>query len=329
MRNRSLRLLFLICVMLLSTSLIHLTAQENTQEAESEETEAPEASPIPATPVPTPDPSSPASITEGERAQVALYFRSLPQGRAGLIAISGTSEAPRLSFLDKRIDTFQVPNDPSYYALLTAPLDQAQRTYELEVIVLENSSETERILVPVSISSGGFIRQDVILTPDQLDLLDEELEQAELNQIFQMSSHRTPQRLWDERRFRPPVAAALTSPFGAVRVFNGVFNTIHTGWDYQATTGQPMLASGTGRVAFAGPMNIRGNYVLIDHGYGLYSGYAHLSVTHVTQGQVVKAGQIIGQVGSTGRSSSSHAHLEFIANDQWIDPADFIAMYIP
>jgi murein DD-endopeptidase MepM/ murein hydrolase activator NlpD len=121
----------------------------------------------------------------------------------------------------------------------------------------------------------------------------------------------------------------LTSPFGAVRVFNNNFNTLHTGWDYQVGVGQPVMATASGVVAFAGPLDIRGNYVLIDHGYGVYSGYAHHSVIYVTQGQPVSAGQIIGQVGTTGRSSSPHAHFEMAVNGYWIDSVDFMKLPLP
>jgi len=184
----------------------------------------------------------------------------------------------------------------------------------------------------VDVSSGGFIQQDVnIVVEDErlAILLDPEVEAAELAQIFELAAPITPETLWDEQGFSPPINAELTSPFGAVRVFNGTFNSIHTGWDFQATIGQPLSASAAGRVVFAGMLPIRGNYVLIDHGRGIYSGYAHMSILYVTQGQRVSAGQIVGMVGSTGRSSSAHAHIEFIVNGEWVDAADFIRMYIP
>ena len=89
------------------------------------------------------------------------------------------------------------------------------------------------------------------------------------------------------------------------------------------------MATASGTVAFAEQLDIRGIYVMIDHGYGVYSGYAHMSVLYVTQGQSVKAGQIIGQVGTTGRSSSPHAHFEMIVNGEWIDPTDFLRLPLP
>jgi murein DD-endopeptidase MepM/ murein hydrolase activator NlpD len=84
-----------------------------------------------------------------------------------------------------------------------------------------------------------------------------------------------------------------------------------------------------GRVAFAGQMDIRGNYVIIDHGYGVYSGFAHMSQIHVTRGQQVTRGQVIGMTGNTGRSNGAHAHWEMTVNGEWIDPVDFLLTWIP
>ena len=84
-----------------------------------------------------------------------------------------------------------------------------------------------------------------------------------------------------------------------------------------------------GRVVYAGNMDIRGGYVLLDHGHGVYSGYAHLSVIHVIEGQFVRQGQLVGLAGSTGRSSDPHLHVEMRLNEQWIDPVDFVNMWLP
>ncbi|MEO1290515.1 MAG: M23 family metallopeptidase, partial [Chloroflexota bacterium] len=161
-------------------------------------------------------------------------------------------------------------------------------------------------------------------------LLDPEIEQAELERIFDIASGVSDEPFWGENSFvAPSPNAELTSPFGAVRVFNEELQTVHTGWDFNAPTGTPLMATAAGEVVFAGQLDIRGNYVLVNHGRGIYSGYAHLSVIFVTQGQPVSEGQVVGTVGSTGRSSSAHAHFEMIANGIWIDATDFVQMYVP
>jgi len=268
---------------------------------------------------------TPNTVISGTSASLEIYFTNLRQGRAGLLRLVGPYDAPiEASFLNKPVRFFQRRGYDGHFALLTAPLNQAPRVYELSV-----SWAGETLLAPINIVNGGFIQQDVIVVGRANELLNRDIEDAELANLFAWAAPFTEQPLWGIYGFTPPLNTELTSPFGAQRLFNGLYETLHTGWDYQATLGLPMSAIASGKVVFAGYTEIRGNYVLIDHGVGVYSGLAHLSVIHVIEGQEVVGGQIIGQVGNTGRSSSAHAHLEMIVNGQWIDSADFLALQLP
>lgn len=268
---------------------------------------------------------TPSTVISGTQATLELYFTNLRQGRVGLVRLVGPyRDLIEARFLDQPVRFFQRRGYEGHFALLTAPLNQTPRVYELIV-----SWGNENLVAPINIVNGGFIQQDVIVVGRANELLNREIEDAELARLFELAAPFTERTLWSSRGFAPPLNTPLTSPFGAQRLFNGLYETIHTGWDYQATLGLPMAAIASGRVVFAGPLDIRGNYVLIDHGLGVYSGLAHLSVIHVIEGQEVVGGQIIGQVGNTGRSSSAHAHLEMIVNGQWIDSADFLALPLP
>jgi len=286
-----------------------------------------------AQPNPLPDAvvPEPAQTFEGDGIQVGLYFDVIQQGRVGLMRVTGDALDLSARVLGRDLLFWQPDSgQTARYAFITAPIDQGIRTYELTVDATYADDSSETLSIPVQVESGGFIRQEVFLTDEATrQLLNPEVEAAEFEQIFTLADPQTPERLWESGGFIPPVDAPLTSPFGAVRVFNGSYDALHTGWDFNAAIGRPMKAMASWRVVFAGQMAIRGNYVLIDHGYGIYTGYAHLSVVHVTEGQAVRSGQIIGQVGTTGRSSSAHAHVEVISDGEWVDTADFIRMYIP
>jgi murein DD-endopeptidase MepM/ murein hydrolase activator NlpD len=101
---------------------------------------------------------------------------------------------------------------------------------------------------------------------------------------------------------------------------------IHTGVDVRAEFGESVGASMSGTVWFAGPRAGYGNLVVVDHGSGIATFYAHLSRIDVVAGQPVAAGQLIGYVGSTGRSTGPHLHYEVRANGRPIDPASPIAV---
>lgn len=117
-----------------------------------------------------------------------------------------------------------------------------------------------------------------------------------------------------------PVAGWLTSSFGNRRdPFTGD-SDFHPGLDISATTGEQVLSPATGIVSMAGWNGSYGNMVVIDHGYGIVTKYGHLSRFAVMNGQQVSRGDVIGFVGSTGRSTSSHLHYEVWANDKLTNP---------
>ncbi len=272
---------------------------------------------------------TPITVVEGTGTALELYFPYLQQGRVGLIRVMGQDiQSVTATLFDVPLQFFTSDLTQGYFALIPVRFEQTPRLYELAVTIT-TTGLVETLYAGVDVESGGFIQQDVILTGDQSALVDETIEDNELNRIIDIAKHYTPQPLWDSSRFRLPIDAELTSPFGAVRVFNGFLTTRHTGWDLQAQIGRPLATTAAGKVAFAGRMDIRGNYVLIDHGHGIFSGYAHLSVIHVTQGQTLASGQIIGQVGTTGRSSSPHAHFEMLVNGLWVDSAEFLRLWLP
>ncbi|MBR1640208.1 MAG: M23 family metallopeptidase [Treponema sp.] len=123
--------------------------------------------------------------------------------------------------------------------------------------------------------------------------------------------------------FTMPISAKFrwSSPYGyRADPFTGV-KTFHTGTDMACPTGTPILAAMSGRVMKVGSMHrIYGNYVIIDHGNGYQTLYAHMSKTLVAKGQWVSQGTRIGLVGSTGYSTGPHLHFTVYKNGKLIDP---------
>lgn len=129
-------------------------------------------------------------------------------------------------------------------------------------------------------------------------------EKARLAEIYAL---RTPQP-FPAKPFLRPVPGEKTSPFGTRRYFNGKARAPHSGLDLRAATGEEVHASGPGRVVLAANLYYSGNLVIIDHGGGLFTLYAHLSRFGVGEGELVKAGQAIGLSGATGRVTGPHLH---------------------
>ncbi|WEF53117.1 M23 family metallopeptidase [[Pseudomonas] carboxydohydrogena] len=99
---------------------------------------------------------------------------------------------------------------------------------------------------------------------------------------------------------------------------------MHTGLDFRASTGDPVRATADGKVTSAGWSGGYGRMVEIDHGNGLATRYGHLSQIDVKVGDVVKIGEVVGEVGSTGRSTGPHLHYETRINGEAVDPQRFL-----
>jgi murein DD-endopeptidase MepM/ murein hydrolase activator NlpD len=99
---------------------------------------------------------------------------------------------------------------------------------------------------------------------------------------------------------------------------------IHTGIDLRGDAGEPVRATATGSVTIAGRLGGYGNLVEINHGNGLATRYGHLSEIDVKIGQIVRIGEVIGKIGSTGRSTGPHLHYETRINGEAVDPKKFL-----
>ena len=129
----------------------------------------------------------------------------------------------------------------------------------------------------------------------------------------------SPERLWTAP-FARPVSGSVSSKFGLKRVFNDQPRGVHRGLDLRGAEGTPILACADGRVVLADDLYFSGNAVYIDHGQGVFTSYLHMSRILVRPGDVVRRGQVIGKVGSTGRVTGPHLHLSLIVLGQAVDP---------
>jgi murein DD-endopeptidase MepM/ murein hydrolase activator NlpD len=125
---------------------------------------------------------------------------------------------------------------------------------------------------------------------------------------------------------RKPVTGEIdmSSPFG-VRMDPFLHRpAMHTGLDMRGDVGDPVHATASGRVSMAGREGGYGNLVEIEHGNGLATRYGHLSEIDVKVGQKVRIGEVIGRIGSTGRSTGPHLHYETRVDGDAVDPQKFL-----
>lgn len=124
----------------------------------------------------------------------------------------------------------------------------------------------------------------------------------------------------DNLSFIKPVKGPMTSDFGPRKAPMPGASTNHQGIDFDGETGDPVVSSESGIVSHAGTRGSFGNLVIVDHGSGYETYYAHLDSINVSPGETVQKGQIVGALGSTGRSTGSHLHFEVRLNGKPIKP---------
>jgi murein DD-endopeptidase MepM/ murein hydrolase activator NlpD len=122
-----------------------------------------------------------------------------------------------------------------------------------------------------------------------------------------------------------PVAGWLSSSYGTRKDPFTRGSDFHPGLDISADYGVPVLATGDATVASAGPNGAYGNMVTLDHGFGIVTKYGHMSRLAVGPTQLVRRGDVIGYVGSTGRSTGAHLHYEIWMNGRLTNPMPLLA----
>ena len=158
--------------------------------------------------------------------------------------------------------------------------------------------------------------------------------QLELDRVAEFKKLVTPERYWNGSFLRPN-AARVSTIFGVRRYYNGVFaeDYYHKGVDYAGGSGSPVVAPAAGKVRLIGReaegFRVHGNIIGIDHGQGVLSVFMHLRDINVQEGDLVKPGQKIGTVGSTGASTGPHLHWGLYVNGVAVDPAPWRFGEIP
>ena len=163
---------------------------------------------------------------------------------------------------------------------------------------------------------NGLPPQKVLPSPDDQKRIDAE------NKLLRAGRAKTHHEKMPKCFVRPISARArISSEFGSRRILNGVKTAGHSGTDYAMPTGTPLYAPADGIVKVTHPdMFYSGKTVLIDHGYGIFSSYSHMSDIAVREGDAVVMGQQIGKVGTTGRSTGPHLHFTMTWYGVRVDP---------
>ncbi|MBI3243327.1 MAG: LysM peptidoglycan-binding domain-containing protein [Chloroflexi bacterium] len=202
--------------------------------------------------------------------------------------------------------------------------------YPLIITATSSNGVTTIFEQMVPVADAGYPAQQLYVGAEQSALLDPNVVGPEREQVAQIVSAYTEIKQWQGVFIKPVQSERITTGFGWRRSYNGgPFDSYHDGIDWGMPGGSPITAPAAGTVVFAGQLTVRGNATIIDHGWGVYTGYWHQFRIDVTVGQVVQAGELIGEVGSSGLSTGSHLHFVVWVNGNQVNPEEWLEREFP
>ncbi len=258
---------------------------------------------------------------------LSIEARALKPGELILVTVAGNDAQapPEASLHGQPLAFFPGASAGVWLAFAGLDLDISTGPTTLEAVMRAPGGKRIRTIETLNISDAGFPIVELqvdqkFVTPDKNDAERAEAESAKLHKLFAKTAEK---RLF-ESRFDSPIPGAATARFGERRVFNGQPRAPHSGMDLKAKRGRPVRAPAAGKVLLADSLFFAGKTIILDHGLGLTTQYAHLAKFLVKPGDTVKKGQIIGKVGATGRVTGPHLHWALKLGNARIDPYSLV-----
>jgi murein DD-endopeptidase MepM/ murein hydrolase activator NlpD len=219
----------------------------------------------------------------------------------------------------KTIPLFTQP-DGGRLGLMPVPVLTKPGIYTLELLDA-NGATTNKL--PITVLDARYHRENIAIAPAIAGLKPSPGEQQTVGDFRNTVSD---VRYWKEP-FEPPLPGCVTSPFGSMRMHNGKpTGDFHAGLDQRGAAGTPIHPITPGVVKIVEKYNLRGGTVAVDHGQGVETIYLHMSAFQAKEGQHVTPNDVIGYVGSTGRSTGPHVHWSLYINGEPMNPRQWMSL---
>ena len=267
----------------------------------------------------------------GEISKIEYAPESFVQGHTYVMKVNGPEETAVTGALGEYPLHFFFNGEESYLALqgLHAKENLGLKPLSIAGTLPDGTPFAHTQMVQVN--SGNYPYEEILDVP--MDTVSLEITEEETTKLEEIVEPATANKLWNgifTAPVPPELSLAYASYYGNRRSFNGSgYFYFHSGLDYYSLMGGDIYAPAPGKVVYTGNLPIHGNTTVLNHGWGVYTLYAHQSEFLAREGDKVSAGELIGRVGSTGRSSGPHLHWEVWVGGIPVDPLDWVEVGYP
>jgi murein DD-endopeptidase MepM/ murein hydrolase activator NlpD len=279
--------------------------------------------------------AAPAKYDCGQSAELRLSASDSAQGSLLLVELRSPKPLTEIkaTWDEKEVPFSQeaAPGSKSldvHRALLGIDLEKPAGQFNFTASAKTASGDPITCTAAITVEAGKFATEKLKVAPNFVEPNPEQLARAQEEQkhLREIYATVTPEKLW-RGAFRVPLDGVTTGGnFGRRRVLNGQPGSPHSGVDFPAPTGTPVHAAQRGRVVLAEPLYFSGDTVVVDHGLGVYTLYAHFSEIDVKPGDLVDAGALLGKVGATGRVTGPHLHWGLTVNRARVNALQIVAL---
>jgi len=233
-------------------------------------------------------------------------------------------DGPKVLWMEREVPMIPGGNQKEWYGFLAADLKTAPRDYPLMVRTLPSGAEKR---IQVGIKGKDYGERRLTLPREMVELDEPTLERVkrEAEVLRKVLERASSSPLW-RGPFLRPCDGEVVGPFGRRSIINEQPRSPHSGVDLRGETGTPVKAVNQGRVVLTCDHFFSGRSVVIDHGGGIHSMYFHLDRILVREQDRVKRGEVVGHVGSTGRSTGPHLHFAVRVNGARVNPLRLIEL---
>jgi murein DD-endopeptidase MepM/ murein hydrolase activator NlpD len=248
----------------------------------------------------------------------------LQPGSVTLLTIAGEAPLPslRARAMGRELSPFRI-DGRTWQVLVGIDLEVKPGSYPVEIDGADPATRTTYLL---TVKSRRFPTRTLTVDPDLVTPPPQEMARIarEAERLRRLWATPAGPRIW-EGPFIRPVPDPANSSFGTRSIYNGQPRSPHGGTDFLSGTGRAIKAPNAGRVVLAEPLYFTGGTVVMDHGLAVLSLFAHLSSIGVREGDLVKTGDVIGEVGATGRVTGPHLHWAVRVSGARVDPLLLLA----